>query len=627
VILSVLLAPLTAFATLQATPSTPNSASLGGLIAEVVVAGLEAPVGVVSAGDARLFVVEQAGRIRIVSDGQLVGMPFLDLAARVSSDGERGLLGLAFHPSYAANGLFFVNYTREPDGATVISRFRRLAGDPQRADPASEAILLVIPQPFSNHNGGQLQFGPDGRLYVALGDGGAADDPMCNAQRNDSLLGKLLRLDVDSGADSAPFYSVPADNPFVGLGGFADEVWVVGLRNPWRFSFDRTTGDLLIGDVGQGDFEEVNFAPAGAQAGRNYGWRFMEGDSCRNPAGGLCPIGLSCFHPSFTAPVVTYSHGSSDCSITGGYVYRGAMIPDLDGHYLFGDFCSGAVRVARDTGGGWQVEDTGVVVPSLTSFGEDAAGEIYLVSLDSTLRRLSRQQPPEPGTVSFTDEVLTVDEADGAFEVSALRSGGVSGEVSVTVRTESGSAVGGEDFQSAAPVLRWQEGEDGARSATIALIDDLEVEGDESFSLVLTDASGGVTIGAIDELLVTIRDDDPLVLECVPDGATHCLAGGRFRVRVDWRSDRAAGAGSVLAITDQTGAFTFFDPANVELLVKVLDACAAFGHYWVFAAGLTNVGTTLEVTDTNTGQRREYRSALGVAYTLVSDTSAFPTCP
>lgn len=356
-------------------PPPPDDSVLG---VEVVLSGLASPLRLdAPTGDPRLFVVEQGGLIRVFDrDGTDRGV-FLDLTAATLAGGERGLLGLAFAPDYASSGRFYVNYT-DRSGDTRIVRFVVSTADPDRADPASAEEILGIDQPYGNHNGGMLAFGPDGMLYVGLGDGGSGGDPQNRAQDLSSLLGKLLRLDV-SGAT----YAVPADNPFVG-GSPRGEIWALGLRNPWVFSFDRTTGDLWIADVGQGELEEIDFAPADDPGGRNYGWRLMEGTACFNPTSGCEPDTL-------VLPVHEYGHGGSPfrCSVSGGYVYRGTDVPQLAGRYLFADYCSGQIwaltpapagsppAVAEVTGllqppGGWQ---------AIAGFGQDAAGELYVLDI------------------------------------------------------------------------------------------------------------------------------------------------------------------------------------------------------------------------------------------------------
>jgi glucose/arabinose dehydrogenase len=320
--------------------------------------------------------------IRILQDGQVLAEPFLDISAQVSCCGERGLLGLAFHPDYEQNGFFYVNYT-DLNGDTSISRFS-VSADPGRADPQSEARLLRIAQPFPNHNGGATVFGPDGYLYLGLGDGGSGGDPMGNGQNPEVLLGKILRIDVNAGEP----YSIPADNPFASGGGAA-EVWAYGLRNPWRISFDRQTGDLYIGDVGQGMWEEIDFLPAGSPGGTNFGWNAREG-ARRFPGGLDLPDSVE-----LNAPVAEYAH-SLGCSVTGGFVYRGERLPAWQGVYLFGDVCSGFVwGLVRGADGDWQNQRLFETGFSVTSFGEDEGGEIYLVngpySGDGSIYRLEEK--------------------------------------------------------------------------------------------------------------------------------------------------------------------------------------------------------------------------------------------
>jgi glucose/arabinose dehydrogenase len=348
---------------------------------EMIVGGLSAPVEIVDAGDStgRLFIVEQSGRIRIVRNGVLLPTPFLDIRSQVVSGGERGLLGLAFPPHYKTTGRFFVNYTRAGDGATVIASYQTTF-DPDLADPASRVEVLVVAQPFEEHNGGALRFGPDGYLYIGMGDGGSGNDPDNRAQNTHDLLGKLLRIDV---ANAVP-YAVPPDNPFFSGGG-RQEIWATGLRNPWRFSFDRLTGDLYIGDVGQAAQEEIDFVPYGLGAGSNFGWRVMEGARCTGLAGGA-----PCESPALTLPILTYGHDQG-CAVTGGVVYRGARVPVLYGRYLYGDFCSGRIFAAhRDADGRWRTETLLETTHQIGTFGEDADGEVYWSDLRTgTIHRMA----------------------------------------------------------------------------------------------------------------------------------------------------------------------------------------------------------------------------------------------
>ena len=362
----------------------PVAGPLDGVRLEPIASGVGSITAVTHAGDERLFVTLRDGRVVIVAGGSVRATPFLDLRGEVSQTGERGLLSTAFHPRYAENGLFFVYYSNL-SGDSVVARFR-VGTDPERADPTSARTLLTIAQPFSNHQGGQLAFGPDGYLYIGLGDGGAANDPACRAQRDDTLLGKLLRLDVDANAGAPPFYGIPAGNPFRGPGNPPDEIWASGLRNPWRFSFDRLTGDLWIGDVGQGQREEIDFQPAGSSGGENYGWKVMEGTVCasRDACPGSTP---PCDSTAFTDPVLEYGHDRG-CSVSGGYVHRGD-VPALRGAYVFGDFCAGTIWAAFRQAGALVVRTVPGTVSQLTTFGEDAAGRLYAATLDGRLLRLA----------------------------------------------------------------------------------------------------------------------------------------------------------------------------------------------------------------------------------------------
>jgi glucose/arabinose dehydrogenase len=361
---------------------------------ETILTGLAQPTSITHAGDARVFLTLQRGRIVIVDGGRLLPTAFLDISALVSCCGERGLLGLAFHPRYAENGFFFVDYTNL-GGDTVIARYRVSPSNPNVADLASGVILLTIEQPFANHNGGQLAFGPDGYLYIGMGDGGSANDPMCNGQRDETLLGKILRIDVDANVDSPPFYGIPPDNPFAAPGGARDEIWAKGLRNPWKFSFDRLTADLYIGDVGQGSREEVNWHPSGSPGFRNYGWKVMEGTQCGGGGTSGCPAGTpTCNSPGLTPPAIEYSHTDGDCSITGGYVYRGGLFVRLIRWYFYGDYCSGKIRGSRFASGFFTTRVFSPRAPGVTTFGEDVTGEIYLATEGGLLARIVDANPP-----------------------------------------------------------------------------------------------------------------------------------------------------------------------------------------------------------------------------------------
>ena len=353
-------------------PSTPPPAiTTIGLSA--VVSGLTQPVGMTSLADGRIFVLEQPGRIRILRAGSVVSAPFLDITGKVESGGETGLLGLAFHPQFAQNQRLFVNYTRLVSGQlqSVTSEFTVSSSNPDSVDPSTERILLKVNKRFGNHNGGQIAFGPDGFLYIGLGDGGGQGDPEENGQDINVLLGKVLRIDVDSAAP----YGIPADNPFASGGG-RPEIFAFGFRNPWRFSFDQPTGRLFVADVGEENREEVDVVTRGG----NYGWNRMEGTACFEPSTGCDQAGL-------TLPI--HDYGRSDGgTIIGGFVYRGSDIPSLAGAYVFGDFLSGRVWALRESDGSWARSDLLSTGLTISSFGQDSAGELYLLDYNGRVLKV-----------------------------------------------------------------------------------------------------------------------------------------------------------------------------------------------------------------------------------------------
>jgi glucose/arabinose dehydrogenase len=370
---------------LLATPSGP-SADNGSFKFTRIASGLQSPVYLTDAGDGsgRIFIVEQTGRIRVVKDGVLLPAPFLDIRSLVASGGERGLLSVAFHPQFKTNGIFIVDYTRASStpanvGDTVIARYTDPSPTSDVADRTTGQALLTIKQPQPNHNGGLVKFGPDGYLYVGMGDGGAGGDvgsghaPEGNGQSVKTLLGKILRIEV---AATGP-YTIPAGNPGLGQGS-RPEIWAYGLRNPWRFSFDRATGDLYIADVGQNAWEEIDFQPGAGTGGVNYGWPLWEGQH-RYRAGPA--------RPGDTKPIAEYSHVGGACSVTGGYVYRGTMIPALSGFYIFGDYCNGRLWTLVKFGGAWRLSGLRDTPYSISSFGEDEAGELYLLDHGGTVYR------------------------------------------------------------------------------------------------------------------------------------------------------------------------------------------------------------------------------------------------
>jgi len=354
----------------EALPTLPSASTFPDANAytwQPVASALDRPVDLQPDGSGRLYIVEKLGHIHLFENGQVSETPFINIEDRVNDNSnEMGLLGLAFHPNYSQNGFFYVNYTGE-GGDTFLSRFQA-SGD--TADPDSEVILLRIEQPFPNHNGGVMVFGPDGYLYAGLGDGGAGGDPFGNAQSLDTLLGKILRIDVDS----AEPYAVPADNPF------GDEIWHYGLRNPWRISFDKLTGDLYIGDVGQGEWEEIDFLPTGSPGGTNFGWDRREG--AHDYEGSASP--------DFVEPIAEYSHSDGGCSVTGGYVYRGSM-PEWNGIYLYGDYCTGYIwgLIRSADGASWQNQLLFQTNQRITAFGQDETGELYLIADSGEIFKLT----------------------------------------------------------------------------------------------------------------------------------------------------------------------------------------------------------------------------------------------
>ncbi len=370
-----------------------------GDILEEVVSGIGRVTDIQSPhdGSGRLFLVQQPGIIRILRDGDLLPRPFLNIEGRVTSGGERGLLGLAFPPDFAARNYFYVNYT-DASGATVVSRFV-VSDDPATAEDGSERILLTVQQPFSNHNGGQIRFGPDGFLYIGMGDGGSANDPFNNAQNSMSLLGKMLRIDVEPNLEE---YRIPRGNPFAGSPDIRSEIWALGLRNPWRFSFDRAAGDLWIGDVGQNTVEEIDFQPDSSSGGENYGWRVMEGFRCRAP---------NCDPDDFTLPVLEYTRGQGQ-SVSGGFVYRGSRYPHARGVYVYGDFVSGRIWGLRFRDGAVTGNELLANGGSVSTFGEDEAGELYAADYGGgrvfhlNLDGLSPQAPVTVDGASFAEGIV-----------------------------------------------------------------------------------------------------------------------------------------------------------------------------------------------------------------------------
>jgi glucose/arabinose dehydrogenase len=623
-------AVLTLVIPLSLAAAAPAAAGLGEppLLALVPIAtGLVRPISVTHAGDERLFIILKDGRIVIHDGSQVLPEPFLDIRGLVRSNSlEQGLFSVAFHPGYPVVPYFYVDYT-DLAGDTVVARYETDPADPDRALPDSALTVLAVDQPDPIHNGGQLQFGPDGYLYIGMGDGGPANDPQCQAQRGESLLGKLLRIDVDGGTAQQP-YAIPPDNPFAGPGDPLDEIWALGLRNPWRFSFDRETGDLFLGDVGQASREEIDLQPAGAGGGRNYGWKRMEGNLCLDDTS-ACPPVPACGSPALTAPIFDYAHEEGRCAVIGGYVYRGTAIPELAGSYLYGDICTGELWVADLDGAAWRSRLLPINVSLLTSFGEDAAGELVLTSFDGGVYRLTGVPVPDAGAFELAQGAYETAEGAGALAVTVRRTGGDEGLVSVGFAAEPGTAAAGEDFEAVSGTLVWADGEVAEKSFTVKLIDDGAIEPDETFLVRLADPAGGAILGFPAAATVTILDDDLPPGPCVDSPTVLCLLGGRFRVEAVWE-DHQGGSGPARAerFTDESGWFWFFNPLNTELVVKVRDACVPpFQRFWFFAAGLTDVGVTLTVADTEAREVRRYENPRGFPFQPVQDTNAFDTCP
>jgi glucose/arabinose dehydrogenase len=405
--------PLLAAVQAAGAASVPNPTTAGAISdvrLQTLASGLGSITSIAAAGDSRLFLTLASGRIVIWNGTRILRTAFLDISSRVSCCGDRGLLSVAFHPDYASNGLFFVSYT---DAARnlMIARYRRSAAKANRADASSGVVLLTIPYPpDADHHGGQLQFGPDGYLYAGIGDGGSAQCPNRGAQRDDVLLGKILRLDVDANAARPPFYGIPPSNPPAGAAGARGEIWAKGLRDPWRFSFDRLTGDLYIGDVGQSVREEIDFQPGSSRGGENYGSKIMEGSLRRASGSSGRPAGSPPqASEGLRSPILEYGHDSGDCAVAGGYVYRGKDDPRLAGVYFYGDYCTGHIW------GDGQL--TNVVAPSLTTFGEDSKGELYVATGKGVLYRMVSPLPVAQQPRYPVEEPISAESASPAVRL------------------------------------------------------------------------------------------------------------------------------------------------------------------------------------------------------------------
>lgn len=505
--------------------ATAQSSELPSLLLASPITGLTQPVTITHAGDGsgRIFVAEQTGRIRIIRNGTVSSTPFLNISTRISTGGERGLLGLAFPPGFATKQYFYVNYTN-PAGNIVIARYRVSAGNADIADFNSEQIVLVVNHPtHANHNGGQLAFSSrDGFLYIGTGDGGGGGDPDNRAQNGNDLLGKILRIDVETGSPAT--YTVPASNPFVGTAGFRPEIWALGLRNPWRFSFDRQTNDMFVGDVGQSAFEEVNFQPAASVGGENYGWRLMEGLHCFNPQ--------NCDPTGLILPIVEYTH-SFGCSITGGYVYRGAAFPRMQGLFFYGDFCTGRIWGLRQETGVWRATELLDTNIGISTFGEDEQGNLYVANYNNgTIFSVTDNGPaptptptptpspsptptptPEPtpitSTVQFSATQFQVTEDCTGVVIGVTRTGATDAVQTVGYVTNESSANQEADFTYAEGNLVFAPGE-ALKSFTVLITEDAYAEGTESLTLALRSPAGGTSLGNPSLATLVITDDETI---------------------------------------------------------------------------------------------------------------------
>ncbi len=568
--------------------------------------GFSSPVELTNAGDGtqRLFVVQQGGQIRLIKGGVIQPTPFLNLGTLTSGGGERGLLGVAFHPQYATNRQFFINYTRASDGATVIARYTASTGNPDIADPVSATILLTIPQPYANHNGGALKFGPDGFLYIGMGDGGSGNDPEGRAQDKTTLLGKILRIDVNQGSP----YAIPPGNPYpTGVGGLP-EIFAVGVRNPWRMSFDRGTGDFWFGDVGQGAVEEIDRLAAGTGAGANFGWRMLEGNVCTGLSGPF-----TCTDPTLTAPAITYTH-SVGCSVTGGYVYRGAAIPSLVGQYVYGDFCSGRIWAAqRNAAGAWVPTELGDTGYGISGFGEDEAGELYFADYGTgDIYKFADTAPPTPvlavsnaslafgnvnvGSTSNPQMATLSNSGGGTLTLTGLTNGGANpGDFARTGTCAVGTNL--TALQSCTIVYQFAPSQVGARAANLAIASN---GGSATITLsgtgvaVTPPPAFGVSATALTFGNVAVGSISPTQMFIIGNsgGGTLALAsltaGGANSV--EFLRTGTCTATSLLTAGQSCSVFYQFAPAAVGVRTATLSIASNAGSALVTLTG-TGVGT------------------------------------
>ncbi|MEM8963982.1 MAG: PQQ-dependent sugar dehydrogenase [Acidobacteriota bacterium] len=614
---------------------SPSTSEARELVLETVWSGINFNIGLVSAGDDRLFVISQEGRVYVLRNGTVnFNPPFLDITDRVlygnEPETEQGLLSVAFHPNFASNGYVFAAYTNLA-GNGVVSRFQVTGANSDQAFRGSEVILLEVPQPSANHNLNQLGFGPDGHLYISSGDGGYQPDPRCTPQEPDTLLGKILRLDVDQNVATAPYYGIPSDNPFRNDPSVRDEIWAFGVRNAWRISWNPNNSDMIIADVGHNARDEINIVSS-SSGGYNFGFPRMEGFSCTPQAfvAECSTPPAACNSSAYTDPVIDLANSASSdaCAVIGGYVYDGNAIPQMQGAYVFGNYC-GRTSLLIPNGGGYVVEDLDGQIFGMVSFGRDSDGELYIVvpgtnGNDGVIYKIVGLTG---GTIELATDSVNVDETAGTVSVEVRRNGSAQGAASVDYATLDGSAIAGDDYTPTSGTLTWADGDSSPKTITVPILDDTVSESLESFQVRLSNAVGAGELGTLVTTEVRIIDDE-LFADCATNPNTHCFQDGRFTVFVEWRDfDDNTGIGTIVpGASDDSGLFWYFTENNWELLVKVLDACTLNDHYWVFFAATTNVEFTVRILDNETGEIWERTNPMGVLAQAVNDRQAFQGC-